>query len=178
MANKPPAFQLYAQDWFVGTSHLTLEEQGAYLRLLCRQWVDGPLPNDSRALARMVSAKQRLFDTVIWPALSPFFPTLDTGRLANPRLEKERVKQEAYRARQAVAGRISGKGRREQWLNQPSNSGSTNPSTKQAAKTKSSSSSSRGETPLPPLSAHAPQPNGTSTAELIRGVAESVAPQT
>lgn len=36
--NKPPAFQLYAQDFLTGVMSLTMEERGIYITLLCKQW--------------------------------------------------------------------------------------------------------------------------------------------
>lgn len=44
MANKPPAFQLYAQDFLTGVVYLTNEEIGIYVKMLCKQWTDGKIP--------------------------------------------------------------------------------------------------------------------------------------
>jgi uncharacterized protein YdaU (DUF1376 family) len=106
---KPPAYQHYAQDWLVGTAKLTLEEQGAYQRLLDHQWVGGPLDPDHSELARILGITPRRF-TKLWKRLSRHFPVLsgDSGRLANPRLEAERQKQADYRERQAARGRAGG----------------------------------------------------------------------
>jgi uncharacterized protein YdaU (DUF1376 family) len=107
--NKPPAYQHYAQDWLVGTAKLTLEEQGAYQRLLDHQWVDGPLDPDHGELARILGVTPRRF-AKLWKRLARQFPMLhgDGDRLANPRLELERQKQMVYRAQQAARGRAGG----------------------------------------------------------------------
>ncbi|MDD5305409.1 MAG: DUF1376 domain-containing protein [Elusimicrobia bacterium] len=108
--NKPPAFQQYAQDWLVGTAHLSLEAQGAYERLLCHQWVDGPLPNDPKRLARQLGVSASKFK-MLWSDLAPHFPLQANGTLANPRLEFERDKQAGYRMMQGIKGRASAQAR-------------------------------------------------------------------
>lgn len=107
VANKPPAFQLYARDWAMGTAHLTLEAQGGYLRLLCHQWADGPLPDDVVTLQRLLNVSRAAFAR-LWPQIEPHFPASD-GRRINPRLERERVKQEQYRLKQSLHGAKGGR---------------------------------------------------------------------
>jgi uncharacterized protein YdaU (DUF1376 family) len=106
MPNKPPAFQKYAQDWLVGTAHLSLEAQGAYERLICHEWVDGPLPNDPPHLAKLLGVTAKRFAR-IWGELARHFPVQEDGRLANPRLEFERQKQVGYRLVQSMKGKAS-----------------------------------------------------------------------
>jgi uncharacterized protein YdaU (DUF1376 family) len=52
-----PWFQFYWSDWLTSPAvdAFTLEQQGAYLRLLIHQWdtPDGILPNDPAELARI-----------------------------------------------------------------------------------------------------------------------------
>lgn len=43
MERKAPAFQLYVDDFLGGTLHMSAEEVGIYIRLLCCQWSHGPL---------------------------------------------------------------------------------------------------------------------------------------
>jgi uncharacterized protein YdaU (DUF1376 family) len=108
--NKAPAFQQYAQDWLVGTAHLSLEAQGAYERLLCHQWVDGPLDPGPDLLRRLLGLPRAAFNR-LWPSIAPHFPALPDGRLANPRLEFERDKQAGYRMVQSVKGQASAQAR-------------------------------------------------------------------
>src|SRR5437763_15843580 len=97
--NKPPAYQHYAKDWLVGTAQLTLEEQGAFLRLLDHQWERGPLEHDPKALARLLGVSVRTFGR-LWKQLAPHFPVSGNGhgsRVANVRLEEQRAELAAYR---------------------------------------------------------------------------------
>jgi uncharacterized protein YdaU (DUF1376 family) len=59
----PPAFQFYASDWLGSTriALMTLEQQGAYIRLLCHAWADDDcsLPGDDRLLANLSTLGQR-----------------------------------------------------------------------------------------------------------------------
>jgi uncharacterized protein YdaU (DUF1376 family) len=57
-------------------------ELGACFRLMCRQWIDGFIPDDLRLLARLC----RLDDTAMgeaWVTLSRFFPMVEAGKRAN-----------------------------------------------------------------------------------------------
>jgi len=57
-------------------------ELGACLRLLCRQWIDGFIPDDLHLLARLC----RLDDGAMgeaWVTLSRFFPVVEAGKRAN-----------------------------------------------------------------------------------------------
>jgi uncharacterized protein YdaU (DUF1376 family) len=61
---------------------MTTIELGAAFRLLCRQWIDGSLPDDLHLLARL----SRLDDAAMseaWIVLQKFFPAMDPGRRAN-----------------------------------------------------------------------------------------------
>ncbi len=98
--NKPPAYQHYAKEWLVDTAHLSLEEQGAYLRLLDHQWVNGVLPTDERDRAKLLSLTLSAFRR-IWRRIGGFFP----GGL-NPALEEIRQEQQKYRESLAASGRL------------------------------------------------------------------------
>jgi uncharacterized protein YdaU (DUF1376 family) len=107
--NKPPAFQLYARDWAMGTAHLPLDAQGGYMRLLCHQWTDGSLPDVPATLQRLLGATRAKFER-LWPLLEPHFPLVPgTATRANLRLESARQKQEEYRARQSIHGAKGGR---------------------------------------------------------------------
>lgn len=104
--NKPPAFQFYAKDWIADTARLSLEEEGAYIRLLSHQWATGPLANEECELASILGITLRRFRK-LWVRLARYFPSLEPGMIANERLEHERAKQAAYREQKANAGRTS-----------------------------------------------------------------------
>jgi len=54
--NRSPAFQFYPQDWLASAkvAEMTLEEEGAYIRLICYCWMTGSIPADPARCAKMV----------------------------------------------------------------------------------------------------------------------------
>ncbi len=130
-AEKSPAFQFYPKD-FLTDSHviaMRLQERGAYITLLCLCWLDGSIPADEAALARLCNVPLVAFRK-IWPALAPCFAAAEE-RLIQPRIERERQKQNHYRALKAAAGRQGGR---------PKAEGKQKPSRRQANKSPPSSS--------------------------------------
>ncbi len=109
-AEKAPAFQFYPKDFLMdgNVAGMSLAERGAYITLLCICWQERSLPADTTRLARMVGCPVGAFRR-LWPALEPCFraSSVQPETLIHPRLEKERVKQDAFRKRQAAAGRAS-----------------------------------------------------------------------
>lgn len=109
---KSPAFQWYPTD-YLGSQRvqmLTLEEEGAYLRLLCSCWQHGSIPSDLAQLAKLIGKGAT-------PALAASIAHMFTeapqkGRLIHDRLETERSKQAEYRAAQSGNGR---KGAEKRW---------------------------------------------------------------
>ena len=96
----PPAFQLYAQDFLVGTADMTAEEVGAYIRLLCYQWVKDGLPNDPAKLAVLAGCHGNASAMPLHK-----FGTCQDGMLRNPRLEQIRKANAEYREKQAENGK-------------------------------------------------------------------------
>ncbi len=109
--NKPPAYQHYARDWLVDTAPLSLEEQGAYQRLLDHEWIEGPMVDNEVELARRISVSVKRFKKV-WAGIGRFFVRGEDGKLRNPRLEHERESQEQYRRSQSELGR---RGAEKRW---------------------------------------------------------------
>jgi uncharacterized protein YdaU (DUF1376 family) len=105
---KRPAFQFYPGDWLGSqrVSLLTLEEEGAYLRLLASCWQHGSIPSDPGMIARLIGkgASTTLATTLATMFQQhPFNPTL----LVHDRLEKEREKQDAWSEKCREGGRKS-----------------------------------------------------------------------
>lgn len=76
---------------------LTLEEEGAFHRILRHAWINGSVPDDVHTLARICRCKSVSQMQKLWPALEPFWPQdpLDNSRRINPKQESEReFKQE------------------------------------------------------------------------------------
>lgn len=150
MANAEyPWFPFYARDWLTDSAvvGMTAMVRGCYVQLLCYQWENGGLPDDTIALVQMcgltgrevqamdllarhdggetitpteevTSETHALFETEIWPQLERLFPkTKGDGRLRNSRLEKERLVQEGKHEAFRRAGQESGRARRERRSN-------------------------------------------------------------
>lgn len=101
--NKPPAFQFYAADFLVdaAVTLMSLEERGAYVTLLAHSWIEGPLPSALPKLARLCAVPTTDMER-LWPAIEPCWePSSREGFIINPRLEKERRKQAAFRKSQS-----------------------------------------------------------------------------
>jgi uncharacterized protein YdaU (DUF1376 family) len=91
---KPTWFKLEPAAFLsdVQVDAMTTLELGACFRLLCRQWIDGFVPDDMHVVARLC----RLSTTEmaeVWQTLSKFFPVVEEGKRANRfmRVERERV---------------------------------------------------------------------------------------
>ena len=92
---RPPAFQLYARDWLEMTAHLTPVEQAVVFRLLCHQWVRGPLPDDRERLGRMLMMSETDLEA-LWPVVEEFLPVNGDGRRASEWMETQRRALDAY----------------------------------------------------------------------------------
>jgi uncharacterized protein YdaU (DUF1376 family) len=112
-----PAYQMYPRDWLASVSTcMTLEQEGAYIRLLQWSWLHDGLPNDPQQLRKLLRVTAKKFDAM-WGVLRVHWhadPGQD-GRLRNRRLEHER----AERKRKSEARRTAGeKGNAVRWGSQ------------------------------------------------------------
>jgi len=80
-----PAFQFYVDDFIGGTVDLTVEDVGAYIRLLCYQWSRGAIPETAEKIERVAGG----------PVSADVLAKFPGGK--NVRLELERDKQAAWR---------------------------------------------------------------------------------
>lgn len=101
---KAPAFQFYPTDYIASqrVQMLTLEEEGAYVRLLCYCWQHGSIPSDVEQLARLIGKGASTTLAAVVAAM--FQPTSDGSRLVHDRLEREKAKQDEWRAKSAAGG--------------------------------------------------------------------------
>ena len=108
MAGKRPAFQFYPGDWLGSqrVSLLTLEEEGAYLRLLASCWQHGSIPSDPGMIARLIGKGA---STTLATTLATMFQPhpFNAGLLVHDRLERERDKQDAWAEKSREGGRKS-----------------------------------------------------------------------
>src|SRR4051812_17202665 len=108
-----PAFSYYPKD-IMSDEHcsvMTLEEFGAYHRLLCHAWLEGSIPKDGTKLARLLGVSRKKVDK-LWPALGPCWSAgNEPDRLIQQRLENERIKQHARSEEQSRKGTQRAAGR-------------------------------------------------------------------
>lgn len=93
---KPPAFQFYPTDFLTGTTFMTAEAVGGFIRLLCHQWETGGIPDDDEVITQVTGCRGNAVASI----RQKFFKDSD-GLLKNRRLEAIRAEQEEYRAKQA-----------------------------------------------------------------------------
>jgi uncharacterized protein YdaU (DUF1376 family) len=114
---KSPAFQFYPADYLSSqrVQMMTLEEEGAYIRLLCYCWLHGTIPADLDMIARIIGKGGSTTVARVVQAMFNQHPT-NPALLVHERLETERKKQAAWREKSAEGGRRSGKARANKQL--------------------------------------------------------------
>lgn len=112
MKNKPPAFQFYPSEFLAdeNVKLMTCEERGAYITLLCHNWIEGSLPDDDKSLAILSDAKER------WPLIKAkilkcFCHSSAKKRYSNPRLKKEKKKQKRFSEIKSKSGKLGASAR-------------------------------------------------------------------
>lgn len=112
---KPPYFPFFPADWLSSSAvaQLTLEEQGAYLNLLCHQWgsPDCTLPADPGVLGYLSRLADRWAEC--GPKILRLCFTRKGGRVFNERLLSERQKYESHVENGRAGGVKSGSSRRK-----------------------------------------------------------------
>lgn len=96
-------FPLYPADLLADTTHLSPEEFGVYVRLLCHQWQHGSIPTDPDKLARISGGFQVDFKSI----LDEFFVDY-RGKLINRRMDRERKKAKEISDKRKELGRKGG----------------------------------------------------------------------
>ena len=106
MKKKLPYFPFYPADFLsdLAAQDLTLAQCGAYVILLCHDWLEAGLPLSGSPKVDKLFKK--------YPSLKHFFKT-KKGKLRNPRLEKERQKRKKFCKSMKTAGV---KGAKKRWL--------------------------------------------------------------
>lgn len=107
-----PHLPLFVKDYLVDTTHLTLEQSGAYLHILMHAWSrGGTVADDDRQLAAFCKVTLKKWKA-IRPALEPFF-TVANGAWNNKRLAQEWQYVRDVSEKRAAAGAIGGKAGRK-----------------------------------------------------------------
>lgn len=84
-----PYFPMFPTDFEAKTSHLTLEEDGAYNRLLRLMWMTPgcSLPDDNAWIRRRMRVDQDTFDRVVLVVIDEFCAR-ENGRVSNAKLTR------------------------------------------------------------------------------------------
>lgn len=135
MTNNPPAFQLFAADFFMDTVEWSVDEVGIYWRLLQAQWINESLPNDMERLARIAGCGPKKFSSG-WKKVKSKFQLNGDGRFQNQRLEETREEQRKYRESLSEAGKKGVEKKRKIGsypFSHPSNDASSHPASPKQA---------------------------------------------
>jgi len=138
---KSPAFQFYVTD-YLGSQRvqlLTLEQEGAYIRLLSYCWQHGSIPSNHKEIATLVG---KGCSTTLARVVARMFEPCpdDPSKLIHDRLEDERKKQEAWKAKCSEGGKKSAELRKsaprvvEEYLQDPCRIPFPSPSPKEERK--------------------------------------------
>jgi uncharacterized protein YdaU (DUF1376 family) len=110
---KSPAFQFYTKD-YLGSQRvqmMTLEEEGAYIRLMAYCWQHGDIPACPEKAARLIGKGA---STTLATNVLTMFQAIDgTDRMNHDRLETERVKQAEWREKSSQGGKKSAESRKQ-----------------------------------------------------------------
>jgi uncharacterized protein YdaU (DUF1376 family) len=91
---------------------MTLEEEGAYMRLLCYCWIQGHLPADPEKLSRLIGKGGTTTLATVVAAMFKKDPG-NAERLIHDRLEEERVKQAEWAKKSSLGGKASAAARNQ-----------------------------------------------------------------
>jgi uncharacterized protein YdaU (DUF1376 family) len=117
VAQKLPYYPQYPKDYLTdeNVAVMSLEEEGAYRRLMDHCWIEGSIPDDLARLARLCRTSPDHMEA-IWPAIRPCFTPVGDGRLDHPRLAIERRK--AARKSRALS-EAGARGAEKVWSRKP-----------------------------------------------------------
>jgi uncharacterized protein YdaU (DUF1376 family) len=152
----PPAFQFYPADWLSSqrVQMLTLEEEGAYIRLVASCWQHGSIPADPEKCARLIGkGASTTLATVVQAMFQP--DPNDSTKLVHDRLDLEREKQANWRQKSAEGGKKSAEKRAANAKNKIDSPSKTKGGSRvveppHQPNANSSSSSSSSNTPISP----------------------------
>lgn len=111
MKEKSPAYQRYPKDYLsdLKVQIMSLEQEGAYNRLMDMYWLEGFLPNNDEQLA--MACKNCSMEVIRVVKLCFEVSDNDPSKLVHPRLDKEREKQAIWRQKSSEGGKKSAEAR-------------------------------------------------------------------
>jgi len=109
-----PYIPLYVTDYEADTAHLTIEEDGAYLRLLrlCWRTPGCSVPSDPRWIMRKMRVSADDYYRVVEPIIEEFF-TVGMDRVFNARLQAEHERINETHKKRSDAG---ARGNEKRWV--------------------------------------------------------------
>lgn len=113
-------FPLYVSKYEARTTHLTILEDGAYMRLLRLCWATPgcSIPADEAWIMRKMRARSKAERAAIEQVLEEFF-RLENGRYSNPKLAEIFAEAEATHKKRSNAGAKGGKSKSLKTNNSP-----------------------------------------------------------
>jgi uncharacterized protein YdaU (DUF1376 family) len=105
--SKSPAFQYYPRDTLMNplVAIMSLEEFGAYWKLVSFIWLECSLLHDEKQLAKLLGVTPKKFKK-LWPAMEKLFK-IEGDKLTHPELDEIRQIQEEWRKKSSEGGRKS-----------------------------------------------------------------------
>lgn len=104
-----PYFPMFPSDFEAKTSHLTLEEDGAYNRLLRIMWMTPgcSVPDDDAWILRRMRVDEQTYERVVLPVIAEFCVRED-GRVSNARLTRVFIESSSSHKKRVEAGKRGG----------------------------------------------------------------------
>jgi len=91
--------------FWVDIASWSIDEVGAYTRLLWHEWINGPLPKDTKRLQRIAGCSNNKFNK-IWPIVGKKFKDNGNDCFINLRMETIRQEQKEFRDKKSRAGKM------------------------------------------------------------------------
>lgn len=116
---KRPYMPFYGREFYQDEKVLlmTLEQEGAFKRLLWNCWQERSIPSDLAKLAAICkNTPPKYFEKRIWPALKACFTPTEDGRLINNKIERVRQESQKYHDGQSERGKL---GAEKRWRHGP-----------------------------------------------------------
>lgn len=109
MADSLPYMRLWVDDLMSDPDvyGMSVDEFGAYLKLLCVAWRKGSIPSDEAAAAKAIGVTPRRFAR-LWETVGPKWESNGNGGLVNPRQEREREAALKLHRKRVAAGKKRG----------------------------------------------------------------------
>lgn len=109
MSDRLPSLPLFVDDYEAATAHLTLEEDGLYMRLLrlCWRTPRCTIPDDPEWIMRRLRVDRDTFERLALPLIDEFF-SRSRGRIFQKRLLQEFVRANEQKQRKKEAGKKGG----------------------------------------------------------------------